>query len=122
MALLDTPDGLRWLPIDASTTREGRPLHVGRRPPGPWRAPADRGRSAPPPPSWDRGRDVRRYEPEAVPLGDLVRVVRYLEQLTGQALGDGAQVRELCRQILQDAGTGRGLLDLVRALAERDPD
>jgi transglutaminase-like putative cysteine protease len=122
MALLDTADGLRWLPIDASTTREGRPLHVGRRPPGPWRAPADRGRGAPPPPAWDRERDVRRYEPEAVPLGDLVRVVRYLEQLTGQELGNGNQVRELCRQILADAGAGRGLLDLVRALAGREPD
>ncbi|HWN71425.1 MAG TPA: transglutaminase domain-containing protein, partial [Haliangium sp.] len=122
MTLLDTADGLRWLPIDASTTREGRPLHVGRRPPGPWRAPADRGRGAPPAPTWDRERDVRRYEPEAVPLGDLVRVVRYLEQLTGQELGNGNQVRELCRQILQDTGAGRGLLDLVRALAEREPD
>jgi transglutaminase-like putative cysteine protease len=123
MTLLDTADGLRWLPIDASTTREGRPLHVGRRPPGPWRAPADRGRTAPPPPpAWDRERDVRRYEPEPVPLGDLVRVVRYLEQVTGQQLGNASQVRELCRQILQDVGAGRGLLDLVRALAGREPD
>ena len=117
MALLATEDGPRWLPIDASTTREGRPLHVGRRPPGPWRVPAGRSRSVPPPsPSWESSQDVRSYEPEAVPLGDLMRVVRYLEQVTGQDLGDTERVRALCRQILHDAGTGRGLLDLVRAL------
>ncbi len=119
MALLATEDGPRWLPIDASTTREGRPLHVGRRPPGPWRVPAGRNRSAPPPPAkWESSQDVRSYEPEAMPLSDLVRVVRYLEQITGQELGDTESVRALCRQILHDAGTGRGLLDLVRTLAE----
>jgi hypothetical protein len=122
MALLATADGPRWLPIDASTTREGRPLHVGRRPPGPWRVPAGRNRSAPPPsPAWESSQDVRGYEPEAVPLGDLMRVVRYLEQITGEDLGDTESVRALCRQILHDAGTGRGLLDRVRALAGSEP-
>ena len=38
MALLPSDVGPRWLPIDPSTTRDGRPLRVGRRPAGPWRA------------------------------------------------------------------------------------
>jgi len=39
LALLPTTLGLRWMPIDASTTREGRPLHTGPRPAGPWTVP-----------------------------------------------------------------------------------
>lgn len=65
LALLPTPVGPRFCPIDASTTRVGRPLHAERRPTGRWRAP-DRGR-APAPPAWSspgsgraRGRRDRR--------------------------------------------------------------
>lgn len=120
MALLGTDNGASWLPIDASTTRDGRPLHVGRRPPGPWRAPADGPRSAPQAPSWDRGQETRRYEADPAPLGDLVRVVRYLEERTGQELGHRREIRDLCRQVLHDAAAGHRLLELLRALTDTE--
>ncbi len=55
MALLPTVDGPRWFPTDASTTRDGRPLHATERPTGPWRAKAPGGR-----------RETRRREPKWV--------------------------------------------------------
>jgi hypothetical protein len=59
LALLPTRLGLRWLPIDASTTRQGRPLHSGPRPPGPWRAPPPPAR---PGPQWDEQEILRRCQ------------------------------------------------------------
>lgn len=61
MALLPSDLGPRWLPVDASTTREGRPLHVGDRPRASWEAPPEGGaRSLPADPAWSR--DSSRWD------------------------------------------------------------
>ncbi|HCF57742.1 MAG TPA: hypothetical protein DFS52_07080, partial [Myxococcales bacterium] len=38
IALLPSDQGPRWLPVDAASTRDGRPLHAGARAPLSWRA------------------------------------------------------------------------------------
>ncbi len=120
MALVPAGDGPRWLPIDASTTREGRPLHVGRRPPGSWGAPAAAQRSSSPPsppppaPAWAEATQTRRFEPDPVPIGDLVRVLRHLEEVTGEALGDSQTLRERGRELLGDPARARELVTFLR--------
>ena len=101
MALLDAGDGPRWLPVDASTTRAGRPLHAGHRPPGPWRA-AESG--AVRTPGWARA--GRRAEPSAAPprppVAELLRVARYLEETTGRRLGSRDELAAALRELLRD--------------------
>ena len=119
MALLPTDVGPRWLPIDASTTRDGRPLHLSDRPRGPWRVRPPRQQSAPPKtPSWeasspravtssrpsaDRGHTLRRPEPE------LARVMRYVAALAGEPLDD-TTLRRRAEAILSDPEAARRLL------------
>ncbi|MCB9617943.1 MAG: transglutaminase domain-containing protein [Sandaracinus sp.] len=57
--LVDARGRAAWVPIDASSTEDGRPLQVPRRPPVPFRAPADPGARAPRPttPRLELGRD-----------------------------------------------------------------
>lgn len=114
MALLPTNHGLRWLPLDASTTQHGQPLHAGRRPPGPWRAETRR-QSAPPPrsPAWARGTERRHEQGPALPVSELVRVVRYIETLTGETLRDMNELRQRCRELLSDPGAASALLQAV---------
>ncbi|MFT5434106.1 MAG: hypothetical protein ACI9OJ_004819, partial [Myxococcota bacterium] len=45
--LRDTEGQPLWLPVDASSTRSGRPLRVSSRPPGRFRPPADRSAKRP---------------------------------------------------------------------------
>ncbi|ACY18265.1 transglutaminase-like domain-containing protein [Haliangium ochraceum] len=117
MALLEVDTGPCWLPIDASTTRDGQPLHVGRRPAGPWQAPAGSA-PPPPPPRWAGDTQVRRYEPDPAPLGDLVRVVRFLAEQTGEELGEAQAVRALCGELLRDPRAARRLLAALRSASD----
>jgi len=69
LALLEDSRGNPvWLPIDASSTEDGRPLLVPRRPPVRFRAPMDADARAPEPPRdrrLDHGRDgPRRRDPD----------------------------------------------------------
>jgi transglutaminase-like putative cysteine protease len=123
LALLPTRIGPRWFPIDASTTREGRPLHVGRRPAGPWRA-------KPPPrrrwaesvgASWAREerartqtvqRKKKRKQQRRPPVDALLRVARHLEKLTGERI-DAADVRARCEDLLTDVELANRLLALL---------
>ncbi len=117
MALLQTADGPRWLPLDASTTQTGRPLHAGHRPPGPWR-PADRGAAPPPAPSsTTTGRAGTTRQPR-VPIGELVRVARYIEDATGRHLGSREELDRACRELLRDPERSAELA----ALLERTDD
>tara|TARA_R110002096_G_scaffold42143_4_gene113697 strand:+ start:126999 stop:134162 length:7164 start_codon:yes stop_codon:yes gene_type:complete len=100
MALMQTSLGPRWLPIDASTTQNGRPLHAAHRPPGPWRA--DKRKARPlQEPAWDTIEHKERAV-EALPLGDLLRVARYLETATGRHLGTRGEILAACREILSN--------------------
>jgi hypothetical protein len=122
MALLPSPEGPRWLPLDAATTRAGRPLQLPRRPPGPWRVKPPRRASLPKGPRLEaepkrrrRGRregGVRapgfghsRPEPErprALPIAELVRLARHLEARTGELLGDREELRRRFEDLLAD--------------------
>jgi hypothetical protein len=101
MALLDAGDGPRWLPVDASSTRDGRPLHAGRRPPGPWRPPR-RGARPISRPAWSRAEPGTRRTAEAIPVSDLLRVVRYIERRAELHLGNRDQLLAACRAVLTD--------------------
>jgi hypothetical protein len=113
MALLDTDQGLRWHPIDASTTRDGRPLHVGDRPAGPWRVKAPRGVSLPQVAARSSATVKHRQQKDRIPTADLIRVARHLEVLTGQKLDDEATLRRRFRQLLSDPGAARELLAVL---------
>ncbi len=96
-----------WVPIDAASTRSGRPLRVARRPAGRFRAPKDRRAKAPKPSRWELGTSAtrgsstastvrKRKQPQKkqkrpkkrarAPRAELLRVIRHLENLTGRAL------------------------------------
>ncbi|MFT7624193.1 MAG: hypothetical protein ACI9WU_003380, partial [Myxococcota bacterium] len=82
-----------WLPVDASSTRAGRPLRVSRRPPGRFRPPSDRAAKRPVPPRSDLSPTPRRRQPAtgsgprkakrarkvALPHAELIRLLRHLE-------------------------------------------
>ena len=147
MALLPTESGPRWLPIDPSTTRDGRPLRVGRRPAGGWdveapKQPRQRPRDVPEglerdePRQWEgrrsrsggepgaatpspRGmrqrkqtKDPRRKRSQRPPIGELMRVVRHLSELSGQPLEHEGLVRR-CREALEDPEAAARLLDAL---------
>ncbi|MEM9488614.1 MAG: hypothetical protein AAGC55_05690, partial [Myxococcota bacterium] len=82
--------------------------------PGPWRVRAQR-QQAPPPqaPSWARD-TARRHEERgpAPPVSDLLRVIRYLEVLTGRDSASG-DVRTRCRELLGDPERAAALLRLL---------
>jgi hypothetical protein len=115
LALLPSDLGPRWLPVDASTTREGRPLHAGDRPAGPWRPRgAGRRQRVPPTPAWAQTQR-RRGRPPALPLGDLLRVARHVEQLSGVGASSEAELREQCHRLLAEPEQARALLRLLRS-------
>lgn len=115
MALLPSDLGPRWLPLDASTTREGRPLHASDRPAGPWRAKAPRGAGKiPGDPRWS-GQGTGPTVDTSLPLPDLLRVARHVERLTGASGLDEAALRRRCRALLDDPEKARALLELLRA-------
>jgi hypothetical protein len=115
VALLQDAQGAPvWVPIDAASTESGRPLRVARRPAGRFRAPKDRRAKAPEPSKWelggseprtrsggapagsDGGRPAKKKRapkrpkkrPPRVPRTELLRVIRHLEKLAGQALSE----------------------------------
>ncbi|MDF1662723.1 MAG: transglutaminase domain-containing protein, partial [Planctomycetota bacterium] len=88
LALLPTELGPRWWPIDASTTREGRPLHGFQRPAPRWRARKKRQKARlPQEPKWSQeapqSLELNQQDYRA-PLGDFARVLRYLHREMGQ--------------------------------------
>jgi hypothetical protein len=118
MALVQTSAGPRWLPVDASTTQSGRPLHAAHRPPGPWRA--DKRKARPlQEPKWDTT-ELDTPSVESLPLGDLLRVARYLESATGRHLGSRGEILAACREILSDTGRREALTDLLGRAATDD--
>lgn len=111
MALVDAGAGPRWLPIDASTTRTGRPLHAANRPPGPWRA-RDRKAKAPRDPEWTRSEPNRRSAKQ-LPISDLLRVARYIERTTDTHLGTRAELLAACRALLSDPEAAAALAAVI---------
>ncbi|MCB9537384.1 MAG: transglutaminase domain-containing protein [Myxococcales bacterium] len=114
MVLLETADGPRWLPLDPSTTQDGRPLHVGPRPPGPWRPRAPKQpRPLPRRPDWaESGPAPGRSAGPPVP--ELLAVARYLERLTGEPITDDAALRRRCRALLADDEAARAFAAWLR--------
>lgn len=125
MALLPTARGPRWMPLDASSTREGRPLRAPRRaapkgvraPPTP---PAPPG-GMPANPAWSVARNASRRagaSPDltrsAAPQGELLRVVRYVESVTGSAPSRDESLRRACRELLSDTERAKEFLALLR--------
>ena len=114
MALLPSDVGLRWYPVDASVTRSGRLRHAVARAPGSWRVHSpERGGAPPPTQAEPRARFKRRRKRKGPPLHDMVRVIRYLESVTGSSAVDGARLHELCRGLLTDPAAAQELLRLV---------
>jgi hypothetical protein len=102
-ALLPSKLGLRWWPVDASTTVEGRPLHGFRRPAPRWRARrAKQKRGMPKAPKWadteikglPEGRGI------GAPVGELVRLIGHLNREMGKKALSEAQLRVRCRALL----------------------
>lgn len=125
LALLPTPVGPRFCPLDASTTQSGRPLHAGERPPGPWRV-GDGGR-VPEQPRWQesqrkRGRGSRRRSGSALeqtrpPTRELARVLTYLSTTSlARPAADQEALLRRCRTLLADPH----FAETLRALLEED--
>lgn len=103
LALLPTELGPRWWPIDASTTREGRPLHGFQRPAPRWRARKKRQRARlPQEPKWSQeapqSLDLNQQE-YRVPLGELTRVLRYMHREMGEKKVDEAKLQKRVREL-----------------------
>lgn len=130
LALLEDARGAPvWVPIDASTTRSGRPLRVPRRPPGRFRAPrAPRSKAPKAPTRWDLGgaggrppargggTGSRGASPAArkpgrrrPPRAELRRLVRYLERVTGRRVAPDE--REALEEALRDRRAAARLLE-----------
>lgn len=117
MALLTTPAGPRWLPVDASTTVDGRPLHATPRPPGPHRPrPPRQDRPEPPAVAWSDAAAPRSSE--AAPLRDLLRVIRHAERLGAAPKRSEAERLAAARRLLTDPAQARALLALVEAAGD----
>jgi Transglutaminase-like superfamily len=117
-ALLPTEHGPRWYPLDASTTRAGRPIHAAARPAGPWRVKSPKRGGQPPvvdgiEPSPRRERARPQPRRSRAPTFDLLRVARYLEAFTGRSLGGKDRLRQLCQEILEDEAAAHDLLLLI---------
>ncbi len=115
LALLPSDLGPRFLPLDASSTRAGAPLRVAERPRGPFRAqPSADQAPLPPPPAW-AARQPRGADPGALPpLGELVRVARYLARQQGEGAPDEGTLRRRLRALLDDPDERRRLLAFLR--------
>ena len=121
-----------WLPVDASSTRSGRPLRVSSRPPGRFRPPADREAKRPVSPRDDLNPPPRRGQPTGqskprkatrrslrkrtrkvvVPRAELLRLLRYLERRAGHELTEDEL--EALRQALDDPHLATQLLNRMR--------
>jgi transglutaminase-like putative cysteine protease len=119
LALLPTPVGWRWFPVDASTTRDGRPLHArSEKARGPWRVPPSSGRQAPRmDAAWMRREQqsfkrVRKPKRRA-PVAELVRAVRHAQRV-GKLELEGIDVQERCRQVLSDPELAAALVALLK--------
>lgn len=119
LALLPTPVGWRWFPVDASTTRSGRPLHArSEKARGPWRVPPSVGHHAPrmeaawakrEQQSFKRARKPKRR----APVAELVRAVRHAQRV-GKLDLEGIDVQERCRQVLSDPELAAELVALLK--------
>lgn len=121
LALLPTELGPRWWPIDASTTREGRPLHGFQRPAPRWRARKKRQTARlPKEPKWSqeasRSLDLNQQDYRA-PLGDFARVIRYLHREMGQKKVDDTALQKKARELFARPDKMR---ELLRILEERE--
>ena len=118
LALLPTPIGWRWFPVDASTTRDGRPLH-GRseKARGPWRVPPSVRQPSRSDAAWMRREQEsfkRARKPKRrAPVAELVRAVRHAERV-GRLELDGIDVQERCRQLLSDPELAAALVALLK--------
>ena len=110
MALLPSDRGPRWFPVDAATTRDGRPLRVSQRPQGAWRSPAQ-ANQAPSGPAWEKAGP--RVLQEIPPTAELLRVARYLAGRNNAPAPD-SDLRQRCYELLEDPVQARRLLDLLR--------
>ncbi len=112
MCLLASEDGPRWLPVDASSTRTGRPLHAAPRPPGPHRAQAPRQRrAAPATVAWTDA--AAPSTGDGVPLRELLRVIRHAETVGRVGDRDATDRLNAARQVLLDPGRARALLAAI---------
>ena len=108
VALLESDVGPRWLPIDASTTRDGRPLRVAHRPAGPWRAKAPE-TSLPKAPRWMDNRGP--VSPKSnLPAIELFKVAQHLLSISGQTGFDEEALAKKCRELLQSPEAAKRLL------------
>ncbi len=116
IALLPSDQGPRWLPVDAASTRDGRPLHAGARAPLSWRALLPKGgRSLPERAAWWQEGDKRgRRFGKLPPTAELVRVAHHVEELTGEKIASHEQLRRRCLALLEDPETARRLVELLR--------
>ncbi|MFN3201075.1 MAG: sacsin N-terminal ATP-binding-like domain-containing protein [Bradymonadia bacterium] len=108
MALLDSPWGPRWMPVDASTTRSGRPIHARPRSAG-IAPPEQRPEALPETPSWAAVARGQRHGP-TVPLNALLAVARHVSE--GKL--DEATARARCQVILADPDARAALRDVLR--------
>lgn len=120
LALLPSDLGPRFLPLDASSTRNGTPLRVARRPQGSFRARApDNASPLPPPPAW-AAQQPRGASPGALaPIGELARVARYLARQQGGVPLDEGTLRRRLHALLDDPDERQRLLTLLRGEDER---
>jgi hypothetical protein len=113
MALLPSRQGPRFLPLDASSTEEGQPLRVARRPAGDFRRPTATAQRLPPTPTWAARQPVAPRASEA-PVTELARTLRYLAQQQGQPVPEEGALRRQARAILEDPVRASELLKLLR--------
>ncbi|HEU4535847.1 MAG TPA: hypothetical protein VFS00_17100, partial [Polyangiaceae bacterium] len=119
LALLPSDLGLRWMPLDASSTRQGVPLRVAARPRGPFRAHAPDDRVAlPPPPPWAAQQPRPAAADALPPLGELARVARYLARQQGTGALDEGTLRRRLQALLDDPAGRRRLLAVLRGEGE----
>ena len=115
MALLPTDQGPRFLPLDASTTRDGEPLRVPRRPAGSFRRPAAPATRLPAAPSWATQQPREQTPTPTPPITELARTLRYLAWRQGAAVPDEGTLRRQARALLEDPEQVRRLLELFRS-------
>lgn len=113
VALMGTEIGPRWMPVDAASTRDGRPLRVRPRTATRWSGLLPSRERAPKPAAWSSRK--ARVDADPLPLSDLVRVARHVEALTGEDLRDEGALRARCRALLADPKTAQKLAALLRA-------
>ncbi|MCB9621471.1 MAG: transglutaminase domain-containing protein, partial [Sandaracinus sp.] len=132
--LVDARGRPAWVPIDASSTEDGRPLQVPRRPPVPFRAPAEASARAPRPttPQLELGRDgprrgaaergrgargvqsgrTKKSREPRLPRAELFKVLHHLGKVAGEPLDDEARAE--LERALRDPKAAAALLARLR--------